>query len=443
MTLNKKAKETIILGAGITGLSASYVSGLPVYESTDNVGGICNSYYMRKNSEERLESQPMDDESYRFENGGGHWIFGGDPSVIRMMRSLATFKNYPRKASVFLEKDDLFIPYPIQNNLSYLDKKISKRAFKEIEKNYDPSKAIKTFKDWLSVNFGKSLCDIFFHPFNNLYTAGLYKIIAPQDGYKSPVNKEDIRKGFLGNSNSVGYNTTFIYPENGLDELMRRLKDGCKINFSKEVIKIDLKNKTVHFSDKSFVSYKEIISTIPLDKMIQITGIKIAEKFNPSTSVLVLNIGAKKGESCPKDHWVYMPHSKAGFHRVGFYSNVDQSFLPKSHRGGNYVSIYVEKAYQKRRVPSKKEVDEFSKDVISEIKELGWVSEVEVFDPTWIETAYTWSYPKSKWREKSLRELERNNIYQIGRYGRWVFQGLADSIKDGLMIGAAFMQKNK
>ena len=82
MTLNKKAKETIILGAGITGLSASYVSGLPVYESTDNVGGICNSYYMRKNSEERLESQPMDDESYRFENGGGHWIFGGDPSVI-------------------------------------------------------------------------------------------------------------------------------------------------------------------------------------------------------------------------------------------------------------------------------------------------------------------------------------------------------------------------
>lgn len=442
MTLNKDEKETVILGAGITGLSAGYVSGLPIYESTDNIGGICNSYYMRKNSEERLQSQPIDDESYRFENGGGHWIFGGDPSVIRMMKLLTAFKNYPRKASVFLEKDDLFIPYPIQNNLSYLDKKISKKAFKEMEKN-NYSEIIKTFEDWLSVNFGKSLCDIFFHPFNNLYTAGLYKIIAPQDGYKSPVNKEDVRKGFLGKSKSVGYNTTFTYPEKGLDELMRKLKNNCEINLNKEVKKIDLKNKVVHFSDKSSVHYKEIISTIPLDKMIQITGIKIDEKINPSTSVLVLNIGAKKGVKCPKDHWVYMTKNKARFHRVGFYSNVDQSFLPKSRRGENYVSIYVEKAYKKRVTPSKKEMGKFSKDVIKELKELGWVSEVEVFDPTWIETAYTWSYPKSKWREKSLRELEKNNIYQIGRYGRWVFQGLADSIKDGLMIGAAFMQKNK
>ena len=222
---------------------------------------------------------------------------------------------------------------------------------------------------------------------------------------------------------------------------MRRLKEGCEINLNKEARRIDLKDKTIYFSDKSSARYKEIISTIPLDKMIEITGIKIDEKVNPSTSVLVLNIGAKKGVKCPKDHWVYMIENKAGFHRVGFYSNVDQSFLPKSNRGENYVSIYVEKAYKKRATPTRKEMNEFSKEVIKELKELDWISEVEVFDPTWIETAYTWSYPKSKWREKSLKELEKNNIYQIGRYGRWVFQGLADSIKDGLMIGAAFMRK--
>ena len=44
-------------------------------------------------------------------------------------------------------------------------------------------------------------------------------------------------------------------------------------------------------------------------------------------------------------------------------------------------------------------------------------------------------------RKITKKNLRKNNIYQIGRYGRWVFQGLADSIKDGLMIGAAFMRK--
>jgi len=35
----------------------------------------------------------------------------------------------------------------------------------------------------------------------------------------------------------------------------------------------------------------------------------------------------------------------AGFHPVGFYSNVDVSFLPVSARGPTYrVAIYVEKA---------------------------------------------------------------------------------------------------
>lgn len=42
---------------------------------------------------------------------------------------------------------------------------------------------------------------------------------------------------------------------------------------------------------------------------------------------------------------LYNPDAKSGFHRVGFYSNVDCSFQPKSARQANEgVSIYVERA---------------------------------------------------------------------------------------------------
>jgi hypothetical protein len=35
--------------------------------------------------------------------------------------------------------------------------------------------------------------------------------------------------------------------------------------------------------------------------------------------------------------------------------------------------------------------------------------------------------------------LEDKGIYQIGRYGRWRFQGIADSIRDGLVAGSSLL----
>jgi hypothetical protein len=46
--------------------------------------------------------------------------------------------------------------------------------------------------------------------------------------------------------------------------------------------------------------------------------------------------------------------------------------------------------------------------------------------------------PGSSWKQAAIKELENKGIYQIGRYGRWIFQGIADSIKDGFFIGGAF-----
>jgi hypothetical protein len=58
----------------------------------------------------------------------------------------------------------------------------------------------------------------------------------------------------------------------------------------------------------------------------------------------VLNIGGVRGAKCPLDHWLYLPASRAGFHRVGFCSNVDIRYarwifqgIVDSLRDGLYV----------------------------------------------------------------------------------------------------------
>jgi protoporphyrinogen oxidase len=127
---------------------------------------------------------------------------------------------------------------------------------------------------------------------------------------------------------------------------------------------------------------------------------------------------------------------------VGFYSNVDPSFLPASRwERRDCVSIYVEKAYCEGEKPTKQELDKLCQDIVEELQEWGWIKATEVVDPTWIDVAYTWSWPGSKWREKALKALEEHGIYQVGRYARWVFQGIADSIRDGFVSAAAFGEK--
>jgi len=428
--------NTFVLGAGVTGLAAGFTSGLQIFEASNTPGGICSSYYVRPFENKRLQQAPNDGEAYRFEIGGGHWIFGGDSTVLKFLRRFVSMKTYARRSSVYFKKKDLYVPYPLQNNLRYLEEDIAESALTEMTRGHGK---FCTMKEWLEQYFGLTLCELFFYPFHELYTAGLYKKIAPQDAYKSPVHLPLVKKGAMKQVSQVGYNVNFIYPEEGLNEQSRRIADRSDIKYGKRVVKIDIKTRNIQFSDGSNVSYDKLISTLPLNKTIEMCGIELDVDPDPYSSVLVLNIGALCGGKCPNDHWLYTPDVKSGFHRVGFYSNVDRLFLPASAREkGDRVSIYVERAYPGGNEPDSDQKSKYINEVVSELQELQFIGDIEVVDPTWIDVGYTWSWPDSDWRNEAIDALRQNEIFQIGRYGRWVFQGIADSIREGLTIGSSY-----
>ena len=429
--------QTLILGAGMTGLAAGMASGLPVFEAVESPGGICSSYYVRPNSPEKLPDAPDDGQAYRFEIGGGHWIFGGDPAILHFIKSIAPVKSYRRRSSVYFAADDLYVPYPLQNHLRYLGSNLAARALDEIVSS--PGGIPATMAQWQVQNFGPTLTQKFFDPFHQLYTAGLHTRIAPQDAYKSPVNRSQVVHGALAEARPVGYNVTFVYPRNGLNALAQRMADRCRVEFGRCAVQVDVHRRQVSFADGSTVPYDNLISTLPLNTMLEMTDLTTDSQPDPYTSVLVLNLGAVKGSKCPADHWLYNPDAKSGFHRVGFYSNVDASFLPASSQSaGNRVSIYVERAYVGGQKPSTQEIQAYAAAVVQELQQWQFIEQAEVVDPTWIDVAYTWAWPGSTWQAEALQLLEAHNIFQIGRYGRWLFQGIADSIRDGFMIGSAF-----
>jgi len=82
-------------------LAAGMASGFTVVEAAEIPGGICASYYMRPGTSTRLPAQPPDAEAYRFELGGGHWIFGTDPLVQPLLQRLGPIVTHRRKATAF------------------------------------------------------------------------------------------------------------------------------------------------------------------------------------------------------------------------------------------------------------------------------------------------------------------------------------------------------
>jgi len=452
-----RAREPlVIIGAGMTGLAAGRASGAPIYEATRSPGGICSSYYVRPGSTERLVEPPADGEAYRFELGGGHWIFGGEPDLLAFIERLTPTQRYERRAAVIVDDPSELIPYPLQNNLHALGPILAGRALAEITegaRSVDPqqgARAPRTMRDWLVGSFGPTLANVFFDPFNRRYTDGLFDVVAPQDGYKSPLDLAAVSRGARppaspSATTSPGYNATFAYPQGGLDHLARQLADGLDIHYDAEVVSIDAARRILRLADGREVRYDHAISTVPLDRAVTLAGIELDEEADPYTSLLVLNIGAVRGERCPDEHWVYEANSVSGFHRVGFYDNVDPSFLPASSRGGcagtdrddrrPRTSIYVERACQSDNRPKPAQLVRFMDEVVIELQARRWIGATEVVDPTWIEVAYTWTRPGSTWADHALARLSDLGIHQVGRYGRWRFQGIADSIRDGLAAG--------
>ncbi|MBN1793583.1 MAG: protoporphyrinogen oxidase-like protein [Candidatus Omnitrophica bacterium] len=422
--------NSIILGGGITGLAAGVVSGYAVYEKKEIPGGLCASYYLTSGGTRTYERVSGD--SYRFEIGGGHWIFGATGPVERFLRNFAICREYKRSSGVLLSRFNKIIPYPLQYHLSYFPEDVQTRILKEINERHEhPAKKPVTLAEWLEGTFGPTLYELFFGPFHALYTDGLFTRVACSDTYKSPFDKSLIAREARP-SEEIGYNTRFLYPEAGLDALISSMASRCDILYNKEAVRIDAKRKRVHFSDGTSRGYERLISTLPLHHTLYLCRADLNEPF-AYTSVLVVNVGAQKGRTYPKEHWVYMPHTRSGFHRVGFYSNVDASFLP-ARASSTTGSLYIEKAFTGGTALSMDERQHIARSMIDEVTEMEFISSVDVYDVTWIDVGYTWNYPGSSWRERAIALLQEQDIFPLGRYGLWQFQGLAQSVEEGMNV---------
>lgn len=423
--------QVIIIGAGLTGLSAGFharIRGLDyqIFEKESRVGGLCRTI--------KKDGFLLD--------CSGHLLYFRNPYCRRLVKNLLGPDLSSHKRSAFIYTHGVFVPYPFQVNLHRLPAKVIEecllgfvRAYYENEDL--PSSSYRTFHDWIMAKLGKGIGKHFMFPYNTKSWT-----VPPKDltcdwlaRYVPRPSLEDVFSGsFSESKKDFGYNSCFYYPrKKGIQALSDALAErtpGYVLN--EELIGVHLQDRRVEFASGRKVEYEKLISTVPLKMLVRILKGRVpsevtraAEKLK-HTSLLVVNL-AVRGEEATSRHWVYLPEVKYQAYRIGCYSNISKDLAPAGTR-----SYYVEISYRRDRPLNREQVVQRTIDDLCDMGFVGRKRDVLFSDVVDVECAYViYDRNHSRARRTILTYLERNGIFSIGRYGGWEYSGMEEAIEHG------------
>lgn len=419
-------KKILILGAGLAGLSASFhlkQRGLEaeVLEKEAEAGGLCRSKNVGRFSFDYT----------------GHLLHFRSAYASGLVRGLLgdTLVAHRRRAAIFTRR--VFVPYPFQCNLSALPPRVLKECFTGFIRARGCSRGAEEpdFLSWIRASFGDGIAKHFMVPYNTKFWT-----VPPQrmtcewlDGFVPVPTLDQMIDGAVGSRHRpYGYNARFWYPrEGGIQQLPRALEQrGFPVRTRMELTSIDLRRKFVRAGGRR-EKFDMIISSIPLPDLpglIPAMPGEISREIGKLrwNSVSVLNLGIARPMAAD-NHWVYYPDGAYPFFRVGFYHAVSSALVPP---GGS--SLYAEVSRPGGASARTTEVRQRIKQGLVRCGILRSPGEIQVEDFNDIEYAYPlYDHNYSRAVSRITEYLKANGIIPVGRYGRWKYMSMEDSLLDG------------
>jgi len=421
--------KIVVIGAGLTGLSAAYhleqkgFHDYKIFEKESCVGGLCRS---------------VNQDGFTFDYTG-HLIHINNHHFEHFIKNTVNLDNLNKIIRrSFIYSQNKYVPYPFQVNLHGLKTETIIECIEGFIKRKKSTKGPKTFYQWVLKNFGAGFGKNFFFPYQTkIFDYDIRKISSSWTNRFVPATS--LRKILMGSLTKepeklVGYNSKFLYPKKGgisflISKISKEIKNKINTNFCLKMI--DQKNKLAIFDNGHIEKFDSLISTIPLNILINklkeksSTYLKPAAKKLLCNSIVNFNIGTSKPKLSSK-HWIYFPESKFPFYRIGFTSNFSDNMAPE-----NCSSLYGELSYTNK---SKQLVMQNLKDSIKETKKLLNISENEVLTEKIIHIPHAYII-YNFWREKNLKKVHKclnyNSVYSIGRYGHWKYSSMQEAFLDG------------
>lgn len=421
--------NTIIIGAGISGLGASYTlrnKGLSpiILEKDETYGGLAGNFTISK--------------GFRFDRFV-HFSFTNDETVNDIFAKSTNGEIFHHKPNPFNLYNGKWIKHPAQNNLYPLpkdEKDLMIQDFKQRPSKIDTTKIL-NYEEWLRAQYGDSFAEHFPMVYTRKYWMSEAKDLETRwigNRLYQPSIEEVIEGANKKETPVTYYAKEMRYPvKGGFKKYLSELVRNADIRYNSEVSEIDIENKSLITETGEKYNYNRLISSMPLPSLISKLNGNVPSEVSEAASKLKCTSGyqisiALNNNNIPPFLWWYIYDPEILPARVFSPSLKSPDNVPEGC-SSLQLEVYCHKNdYTENNLVSKS---------INPLIELGIIREDDIitvdvrFEP-WANVIFDHNIYKAR---KTVIDFIRSlGIEPIGRFGLWDYLWSDQALKTGLRI---------
>ena len=397
-------KKIAVIGAGISGLSVAQALksdfDVTVYEAQERPGGLIKCDFI---------------DGRTFHLTGGH-VFNTKIEEARAFFSKFVNANNLTKAvrnAAIAMPDGKTVGYPIENHLYQLDREVVRKVLNDLTASREKSpKDAENFEEFLKLNFGPTLYEIYFKPYNRkIWKCDLSSIpMEWLDGkFPMPTPAEIILDNIFRKDEADFVHSSFYYPKKGGSQhIVEAFSQGLNIICNSPADCIELTGGSARVNGRA---YDAVVATGNIRQLLPgISGINIDDALRDGISRLSAH--GTTSVFCEIDRnpysWIYQPSEAHQSHRIICTGNFAAS--------NNGASQRLTATIEFTGYLPKEEID----DNLTRIP----------FKPQYITHHFEpFTYPiqtaQTRRLISRLRDvLEAGNIYLTGRFAEWEYYNM-------------------
>ncbi len=418
-------ESIFILGAGVTGLTSSYLLKdkykLTILEKKDCLGGLCKSFEI---------------DGFYFDYGA-HAAFTKNIRVKKLLEKNVQYDVSISKAMNY--KKEKWIKQPVQNNLYPLEIDEKIKIIKDFLLRQDDGNYC-SYADWLEKKYGKYFAD----NYPRLYTKKYWTVkpevletkwIGPR--MYTPSIEEVLLGSYVEETPDVHYAGEIRYPnKGGFGQFLNRISNIEGVIYNVEIDEINPLEKYLCYNGEK-MKYDRLISTIPLPEIIEkINNVPQAVRSAANnlnyTSLVVVSLGISRKS--------IIPNGAKCFYVYDEDMLISRAYSTSAYGSNNApdgCSTLQAEVYFSKFKPLNMSLEDIKDRVIQEFTELNLIQkeDIVVSDVRMEKYANIVFTPNIYENRKIVHDyLDSCDIYYAGRFGEWDYLWSDQSVLSGMKI---------